>query len=122
MQSVNQIYERKNFRTVWSHIPITFSESDIEVMRHPHNDPMVIRANIDRNSHRLLGNDIDRILVENGSSADIITRWCFTRTGFNKKDLRKAKNPLYGFGGNRVQALGKQDLNITIGERQGEWS
>lgn len=35
--------------------------------------------------------------------------------GFNDKDLRKSSNPLYGFGGKRIHALGKKELNVTFG-------
>lgn len=90
-------------------------------MRHPHNDMMVIRANIGRNSHRLLSNDIGRVLVDNDSSNDIITWQCFTQMGFNEQDLCKVENPLYGFGRKRVQALGKCYLNVTIGKGPTRW-
>lgn len=83
---------------------------------------MLIRANISRNSHRLLGNDIGRMFVDNGSSTYIITWHCFTQMGFNERDLRKAENPLYGFGGKLVQALGKRDLNVTFGEGPTRWT
>jgi hypothetical protein len=33
-------------RTRWSHIPITFSEEDVRLQGFPHNDALVIEANI----------------------------------------------------------------------------
>src|SRR5690348_6074756 len=36
--------------------------------------------------------------------------------GFNEKHLRKSQNPLFGFGGQRISAIGKKDLNVTFGE------
>jgi hypothetical protein len=33
-------------KTRWSHIPITFSEEDVRLQGFPHNDALVIEANI----------------------------------------------------------------------------
>ena len=44
---------------------ITFSDSDLEGCQHPHDDPLVIRAVVANKT-------IHRVLVDNGSSTDII--------------------------------------------------
>ena len=36
--------------------------------------------------------------------------------GFTEKNLHKSKYPLIGFGGKRIEALGKIELNVTFGE------
>ena len=36
--------------------------------------------------------------------------------GFTEKSLKKSQYPLIGFGGKRIEALGKIDLNVTFGE------
>ena len=36
--------------------------------------------------------------------------------GFTKKNLHKSQYPLIGFGGKRIEALGKIELNVTFGE------
>jgi hypothetical protein len=59
---------------------------------------------------------VGRILVDNGSSTDILTWQCFTGMGFKKEDLKKAEHPLYGFGNKRIEALGKIDVNVTFGQ------
>jgi hypothetical protein len=38
---------------------------------------------------------VGRVLVDNGSSADILTWQCFSSMGFKKEDLKKAEHPLY---------------------------
>ena len=44
---------------------ITFSDSDLEGCQHPHDDPLVIRVVVANKT-------IHRVLVDNGSSTDII--------------------------------------------------
>ena len=36
--------------------------------------------------------------------------------GFTEKALQKSQYPLIGFGGKRIDALGKIELNVTFGE------
>jgi hypothetical protein len=62
------------------------------------------------------GNDLGRILVDNGSSADILVWQCFVKIGFTEKSLHKSQYPLISFGGKRIEALGKIELNVTFGE------
>jgi hypothetical protein len=113
-RSVSHICSDKYFHLPWSHIPITFMVADIRLQHYPHNDPLVIRANISKNTKYYFGNDVGRVLVDNGSSADILTWQCFSGMGFKKEDLKKAEHPLYDFGNKRIEALGKIDVNVTF--------
>jgi ribosomal protein L32E len=115
-RSVSHICSGKYFHFPWSHIPITFMAADIWLQYYPHNDPLVIRANIGKNTKYYFGNDVGRVLVDNGSSADILTWQCFSGMGFQKEDLKKAEHPLYGFGNKRIEALAKIDVNVTFGQ------
>lgn len=73
LRVVNHVCKGKHFKIPWSHIPITFTEADLKFKHFPHNDPLVIKANIGKNSVHLFSNDMGRIIVDTGSSADIIT-------------------------------------------------
>jgi hypothetical protein len=115
-QSVSHICSGKYFHLPWSHIPITFTAADIRLQHYPHNDPLVIRANIGKNTKYYFGNDVKRVPVDNGNSPDILTWQCFSKMGFKKEDLQKAEHPLYGFGNKRIEALGKIDVNVTFGQ------
>ena len=102
--------------TTWSHVPISFTQADLRLQHYPHNDPLVIRANIGKYLVHFVGNDVGRILVDNGSSADILVWQCFVKMGLTEKALQKSQYPLIGFGGKRIDAIGKIELNVTFGE------
>jgi hypothetical protein len=84
-------------KTQWSHMPITFSEQDINLVSYPHSDGMVIEENIQ-------GWTIGKILVDTSSSANIIFSSTFDRMNIKRNLLQLAEIPLIGFGGKRVNA------------------
>jgi hypothetical protein len=98
-------------KTIWSHIPITFSKEDVRLQGFPHNDAQVIEANI---ASWTLG----KLLVDNGSSADIIFADAFDKMGLNRDLLQPPDTPLYGFGGRVIHALGKVVLPVSFGTVQ----
>ena len=73
LRTVSHVCEGKYFRTPWSHVPITFSEADLRLQHYPHNVPLIIRANIGKNSVHFTRSNVGHILIDNGSSPDIIT-------------------------------------------------
>jgi hypothetical protein len=95
----------------WSHIPITFLEKDVRLQGFPHNDAMVIEANI---ASWTLG----KLLVDNGSSADFIFANAFDKMGLSKDLLQPPDTSLYGFGGRVIHALGKVVLPVSFGTVQ----
>ena len=96
-------------KTPWSHMPITFSEEDMSPNSYPHTDAMVVETNIQ-------GWTIGIILVDTGSSADIIFSSTFDRMNIDRNLLQPAEIPLIGFGGKRVDALGKISLPVSFGD------
>ena len=74
---------------------ITFNEKDARHIRHPHCDVLVIKAMVANNNEH-------RILVNNGSSVDILYFEEFKRMGLKVSDLKPSPNPIYGFTGDSV--------------------
>ena len=88
---------------------ITFSDSDLEGCQHPHDDPLVVRA--------VVANKIvHRVLVDSGSSADIIFASAFYKMGIGRERLEPVNTHLRGFSGEKVLPLGSIQLVLTLGD------
>jgi hypothetical protein len=92
----------------WSHIPITFSAQDVNLTSSPHTDVMVLTVHIDRW-------DVSKILVNNGSQAEILFLSTLKKMGYYKKQLKEPTKPLYGFGGKRIEPIGMITLPASFG-------
>ena len=88
---------------------ITFSDSDMEGCQHPHDDPLVIRVVVANKTVR-------RVLVDNGSSADIIFVSTFDKMGIGREKLEPVNAHLRGFSGERVLPVGSIQLVLTLGD------
>jgi hypothetical protein len=75
---------------------------------HPHMDAMVINCSV-------AGWDLHKVLVDNGSQADIIFLYAFDRMGISHSLLNPSDNPLYGFGGKGTFPVGKIELPLSFG-------
>ena len=80
---------------------ITFSDSDLEGCQHPQDDPLVVRAVVANKT-------VHRVLVDNGSSIDIISASAFDKMGVNTH--------LRGFSREKVLPLGSIQLVLTLGD------
>ena len=88
---------------------ITFSDSDLEGCQHPHDDPLVVRAIVANKT-------VHRVLVDNGSSADIIFASTFDKMGIGREKLEPVNTHLRGFSEEKVLPLGSIQLVLTLGE------
>ena len=87
---------------------ITFSDFDIEGCKHPHDDPLVIKT-------ILANKTIYKVLVDNGSSSDIIFASAFDKMGIGRENLEPINTYLRGLSGERVLPLGSVQLVLTLG-------
>ncbi|GFY87395.1 hypothetical protein Acr_05g0010340 [Actinidia rufa] len=93
---------------VGDHPPITFSNDDLRGLHLPHDDALVVSA--------VIANfNVQIILIDNGSSADILFISAFERMKIGLDKLHPFHTPLIGFGGNMTHPLGWINLPITLG-------
>ena len=88
---------------------ITFSDFDMEGCQHSHDDPLVIKTIVANKT-------IHRVLVDNGSSADIILASAFDKMGIGREKLEPVSACLHGFSGERILPLGSLQLVLTLGD------
>ena len=86
---------------------ITFSDSNMEGCQHPHDDPLVIKTVV---ANKM----IHRVLVDNGSSADIIFASAFEKISIGREKLEPVNACLRGFFGEKVLPLGSIQLVLTL--------
>ena len=77
-------------------------------VKQPHDDPLVIMLVIE-------GFNTRRILVDNGSSADIIYLPAFQQLKLDPGRLRPFDFPFVSFSGDRVYPKGIVTLTVTVG-------
>lgn len=88
---------------------MAFTEEDANSVYFPHNDTLVLEVIIENHT-------VCRILVDNGSSVDILYFNCLEKIGIPKEQLEKTSRPLYRFTGDSVIQQETIRLPITIGE------
>ncbi|GAV78085.1 hypothetical protein CFOL_v3_21553, partial [Cephalotus follicularis] len=87
---------------------ITFSEADYEGVRLPHDDPVVVTLLVELFTMK-------RILIDSGSSADILYKHAFDQLRILADQLKPVKTPLVGFIGETIHPLGSINLSVVAG-------
>ena len=86
---------------------ITFSDAYLEGCQHPHDDPLVIKAVV---ANKM----VHRVLINNGSSANIIFPSAFDKMGIGREKLELVNAHLRGFSRERVLPLGLVQPVLTL--------
>ncbi|XP_074342248.1 uncharacterized protein LOC141679728 [Apium graveolens] len=85
---------------------MVFDDFDLEGVRFPHDDPLVITP--------IIGNIlVKRVLVNNGASVEILLYDTFIRMGYNDSQLTVTDMPIYGFAGFGCSVEGIIKLPLT---------
>jgi hypothetical protein len=87
---------------------ISFSEEDARGTHQPYDDALVITMNI-------VGFTTRRVMVDNGSSADILYLPAYQQMKLDKDKLRPMDASLVGFTSDKVFLVGIMILPITVG-------
>ncbi|PON66269.1 hypothetical protein PanWU01x14_111340, partial [Parasponia andersonii] len=90
--------------------PIAFTQQDLTTVHLPHDDLLVIKLQIDS---VLIG----RVLVDSGSSVDVLFFSAFESMGLNRNALRLTCQLLFVFNNTRVNPLGIVTLKVCAAER-----
>ena len=91
---------------------IRFTEEDVRRLHHPHDDALVVSIWVrDYNTHQ--------VLVDNGSSSDILYYLVFQQMRIDRKQLIPVNMPLVGFGGTRVHPLVYNGWRLLAVDHQG---
>ncbi|KAL2236255.1 UNVERIFIED_CONTAM: Retrovirus-related Pol polyprotein from transposon opus [Sesamum indicum] len=88
---------------------ITFGNKDRANKVGSQNDPMVVKLDIANFA-------VHKVLVDNGSSADIILKDVLEKMGLENARLELVRTPLVGFGGSEIAPLGTLDLPVSMGD------
>ena len=87
---------------------ITFTDEDARRLHHPHDDAIVITLMIANYT-------TTRVLIDNGSLADILYYPAFQQMRINKELLRPVNMPLIGFGEMKILPVGTISLPVVVG-------
>ncbi|GAU19014.1 hypothetical protein TSUD_193520 [Trifolium subterraneum] len=90
---------------------ISFSPSDGEGVFPHDDDPLVIQVQI-------LNCDVKRVLIDSGSSIDIMYWEAFKAMQLAGEQLQPYNGTLVGFGGEQVEVMGHVTLLTTFGEKE----
>ena len=87
---------------------IIFTNENARQLHHPHDDTIVITLTITNYTTR-------RVLINNGSSTNILYYPAFQQMRINKELLRPVSVPLIGFRGMKLLPIGTISLPIVVG-------
>ena len=87
--------------------PIAFDDEDLEGTTQPHDDALVIAAQIS-------GFLVKRVIVDQGSEVDVMYPDLFRGLELNNQDLAKYDSPLVSFDGRVVIPQGQISLPVSM--------
>ncbi|XP_074356705.1 uncharacterized protein LOC141696464 [Apium graveolens] len=88
---------------------ISFSDDDYRPgLIEGHQNALVITTCVGNNT-------VKKMLVDNGSSVDVLYHHAFSRMDIGDRRLKNSRTPLYGFTGNEVHVVGTVDIPVLFG-------
>ena len=90
---------------------ITFTEEEARRVCQPHDDALVVTLRVGHNN-------VHRILIDGGSSVDVMCKSTFQKMELTIDMLKPSPTPLYGFAGKKVIPEGSIELPISIGQTE----
>ncbi|XP_028100745.1 uncharacterized protein LOC114300094 [Camellia sinensis] len=90
---------------------VLFTRKDLEGIEHPNTDALIIIVGIGKRF------DVKRVLVDQGSAADILYYDLFRKLGLSEQHLTPAAAPLIGFNSQPEWSLGRIALPVVAGTK-----
>lgn len=87
--------------------PVIFTNQELLDVDLKYNDPMVVTA-------RIVNFMVEHILVDQGSSSDVLFKTCFNRLKLSPKDLKPHDQNLIGFTRDQISPLNKINIRMTL--------
>ncbi|GAV73704.1 hypothetical protein CFOL_v3_17187 [Cephalotus follicularis] len=87
----------------------SFSNEDLGRIKTPHVDPLVVIVQI-------VNHSVNRVLVDNGSSTDVLSFDAFKLINLSLNDLKMIQSPLVGLIVDTMNLVGVISLSMAIGE------
>ncbi|XP_057452759.1 uncharacterized protein LOC130744604 [Lotus japonicus] len=109
MHSINAVYSNDWGSWAINQPDITFTVRDFEGVQPHEDDPIVVML-------RIADYEIERVLLDQGSSADLIYGDAFEKLGLTESDLLPYDGALVGFSGEKVYVRGYVELNTVFGK------
>ena len=93
-------------KTTWTERPkIWFTDKDLDGVQLSHNNPLVLTL-------KLKNFLVQRVLVDPGSSSEILYYDCFKKMRLKEEDLQAARTPLVGFSSKPVYPKGRISMKV----------
>ncbi|XP_026458739.1 uncharacterized protein LOC113359290 [Papaver somniferum] len=92
----------------WMNAPMTFDVEDVEEYMEDHNDPLVLMLPV-------AGFNVKKILIDGGSSVNVLFYDTFRRMEFNNEQLMSSYYTIYGFNGAPTKLIGDIVLEVKAG-------
>ncbi|XP_021836028.2 uncharacterized protein [Spinacia oleracea] len=90
---------------------VEIGEADRGKIATPHDDPLVIEL-------KVANLRVRRILVDTGSTSDIISLECLNRLQHDSSKIEKIHYPIIGFGGSIIHPVGIISLPLRMGNKK----
>ena len=105
--TVNYVLAQEEFYPV---APIVFTEQDLQAVRLPYQDPLVVTLQVDKT---ILG----RVLIDRGSNAKVLFWDAFQKMDLEEQMLILVESLLIAFDGTKVSPKGTTRLMVHAAER-----
>ncbi|GAA0171350.1 hypothetical protein LIER_25401 [Lithospermum erythrorhizon] len=106
MYARREVYSIADSKALSSEI-ISFSKKELEGIKLPHHDPLVIAP--------IIANFmVERMLIDTGSSTDIFYLSTFDKLRLPRSLIKPLHTPLTGFTGHTIHSVGEVTLDFTV--------